>query len=1152
MSDQATETGPVSARSEEGTGSEASFALPTGTVAFLLTDVEGSTRTWEAEPDAMATAMDQHNAILSRVVAARGGVCPPAQGEGDSIVAAFTRASDAVLAAADAQRAFTDETWPTTSPLRVRMAIHAGEARFVDDGNYAGHAIIRTARLRAVAHGGQVLVSSSAHDLTVDELGDAAVFRDLGEHRLRDLARPERVWQLVGDGLPDDFAELRSLDHHSHNLPVQLSSFVGRTEETRTLVRLMRTERLVTITGAGGAGKTRLAQQVAAELLDSFAAGAWWIELGPLTSGDEIPGAIARATGTKGEVGGEAIDALVERLEGVRLLVFDNCEHVVNEVAELVDVLLRRCGDLKVLATSREPLAVDGELAWRIPPLAVPPSSGAADSIELLGQFDAVRLFLERAQRVRRNFHLNDDNGPAVADICHRLDGIPLAIELAASRCRSLHPRQIRDGLTESFDLLTGGTRAALPRQRTLEASIDWSHRLLTEPERLLFRRLATFQDGCTLDDIEAVVADEALAVTEILDLLDRLIAQSLVTVDDAGPSERYRMLETVRQFATRELRVADESEALADRHADHYVAVLLRIGPHAENAFNVDEFRWMVSEMENLSHAIRRAVAAGRLADAVDCGWYLSLVWGLVDPPAGDRLLDDVAAALTAVDDDGLDVRLKLARTQLHLWAGNLLRSATEAVGCIEAAERQGDDWAAMRARAYLGQVVAWVDPDEGLRMHQTAREQARALEDPVGEILATAGLASAYVGILSDLVSAKPWIDESIELADRLGHPLLQSWSASQQALWCAFAGQLPDAERWAAVADRCLDVVGDGLGPGGAQVMSRSVIRSSTILAQSYSRAQSEEHRDWFASLPEQSARSAAAGYLVTPAMLELIHGIQMAYSGCLVDAEASLARGRVINERAGTEAVGVAGAIYWVDLALAAGELAEAKRRIATTDGSMIAARSVHARARRAKRLAAFALIEGTPLEAEREAHEGLTLVAAQGIPLETFELLEVLAQVAAVTGAPDEAARIAGAVAAIRARHGITVRLAWHADQFDAALAEVRSTLGAEAFAAAFAEGEAMSMAEAVAYVQRARGERKRPSFGWEGLTPTEEKVVGHVADGLTNPQIAEAMFISRETVKTHLSHVFAKLGVSSRSALAAEATRRATSEQTEG
>jgi DNA-binding CsgD family transcriptional regulator len=630
----------------------------------------------------------------------------------------------------------------------------------------------------------------------------------------------------------------------------------------------------------------------------------------------------------------------------------------------------------------------------------------------------------------------------------------------------------------------------------------------------------------------------------EVLDLLDRLVAQSLVVADDAGPVLRFRLLETVRQYADRQLDAAGETAWIADCHMERYLGELLRVGPDAEYAFDIDEFRWTAEELENLTHAVRRATAAGRLAEAVDAVWYLSLAWGLVDPPACERLLDVVVAAWTESGDPSLEPKLRLARTQLQLWAGNMIQCAVEGFACIDAARATGDEWVVMRANTYLGQVVAWVDPDASLVMHHEARDAALRMGDPVGATLATVGIASTYVGVLTDLAAAKPFIDEAIERADHLGNPLLQSWSASQHAIWCGFSGQLPEAERWASVADRHLEQVGEGLGPAGVGILHRSVIRSSTIYAQSYARAQVGEHLDWIESLPALSARSVAAGYLVTPAMIEVIHGAQMTYLGRFEEAEASLARGRAINERAGTEAAGVSGACFWTDLALAYGDLDEAKRRLATTDGSMIAARSIHARSRIAKRRAAFALLDGEPLEAERLAHEGLALVAEQGIPLETFEQLEVLAQVAAATGAPEEAARIAGSVCAIRTRHGISTRLAWHADQFDATIDSVRESLGGETFDRAFAEGEALSTDEAVAYVQRARGERKRPSFGWEGLTPTELEVVGHVTAGLTNPQVAEAMFISRETVKTHLSHIFAKLGVTSRAELAAEAARR--------
>ena len=383
-------------------GLDAEFVLPTGTVAFLLTDVEGSTQLWASEPDHMQRAIERHRAILEDAISARGGVCPPAQGEGDSVVAAFARPSDAVLATRDAQRALVSEPWSTSRPVRVRMAVHAGEARFVDDGNYAGQAIIRTAQLRAIAHGGQVLVSAAVRDLTIDQLGVEVDLVDLGEHRLRNLARPEHVYQLAGAGLLDGFASLRSLDAHPNNLPVQLSTFVGRGAEIDAVARLVESSRLVTITGAGGAGKTRLAQRVAAEVLDGFADGTWWVELAELRDTATLPATIASAVGSQGSVGDDTVDALVDRLvDRDVLVVLDNCEHVISGVAHLVDRLLRRASGVTVLTTSREPLELDGEVTWRIPPLSVPAAGGEPLAVTALSQFDSVQLFLDRA-RARR------------------------------------------------------------------------------------------------------------------------------------------------------------------------------------------------------------------------------------------------------------------------------------------------------------------------------------------------------------------------------------------------------------------------------------------------------------------------------------------------------------------------------------------------------------------------------------------------------------------------------------------------------------------------------------------------------------------------------------------------------------------------------
>ena len=388
------------------TGVAGEFALPVGTVTFLLTDVEGSTSAWQAAPGVMGQAIARHYEILDAAVAAHGGVRPQEQGEGDSIVGAFGRASDALTAAVAAQQALGAERWPDglTGPLRVRMAIHTGEAQMRDEANYVGQAIIRTARLRAIAHGGQLLVSQAVRDLVIDQLGDRVELVDLGLHRLKDLARPEHVWQVAATGLACEFPPLKSLDAVPNNLPMELSSFVGRKSEIGVVGGLVAGNRLVTVMGSGGAGKTRLAQQVAAQLSGDFPDGTWWVELASVDA-SAVRAAIASVVSI------QEPDRLVERLAGRMLLVLDNCEHVLDVVAPLVHQIMLKCHDVSILATSRGALDVPGEVTWRVPPLGTP-TVGEPVPIERLAQFDAVRLFVDRAVRARPNFALTTENGP--------------------------------------------------------------------------------------------------------------------------------------------------------------------------------------------------------------------------------------------------------------------------------------------------------------------------------------------------------------------------------------------------------------------------------------------------------------------------------------------------------------------------------------------------------------------------------------------------------------------------------------------------------------------------------------------------------------------------------------------------------------------
>jgi predicted ATPase/class 3 adenylate cyclase len=560
--------------------------LPTGTVTFLFTDVEGSTRLWEQVPAAMRAATRRHDALVDEIVSGSGGVLIRPRGEGDSRFAVFVRATDAVAAAAALQVALTAEPWSTPSPVRVRMALHTGEAD-LRDGDYYGSAVNRCARLRAIAHGGQTLLSQTTHDLVRQGLPDGVSLRDLGEQRLADLTLPERVFQVTHPDLPANFPSLKSLDAFPHNLPLQLTSFIGREHEIAEVIRFVASARLVTLTGAGGCGKTRLALQVASELLSGYPGGAWFIDLAPLSDPALVPQAVAAAVGVREQPGHALLETLLDYLRGrTLLLVLDNCEHLVDAAAHLTDTLLARCPDVRLLATSRELLGATGERTLRVPSLTLP-APDQPSSVEGVARCEGVQLFVERARAFAPGFAVTQQNAAALAQICRRLDGIPLAIELAAARVRVLTAEQIAARLDDRFRLLTGGGRTARRRQQTLQATVDWSHDLLPDPERALFRRLAVFAGGWSLEAAERVCVFAGIESSDVLDLLTSLADKSLVAAEAGGASARYRLLETLRQYAEDKLFQSGEAAIARDSHRD-WCRELARAaepelhGPHA------------------------------------------------------------------------------------------------------------------------------------------------------------------------------------------------------------------------------------------------------------------------------------------------------------------------------------------------------------------------------------------------------------------------------------------------------------------------------------------------------------------------------------------------------------------------------------------
>jgi predicted ATPase/class 3 adenylate cyclase len=528
--------------------------LPAGTVTLLLADVEGSTRLWQARPEEMTAAVAQLDRTLADLITAHRGVRPVEQGEGDSFVVAFTRASDAVACALALQRA-------PLSPILLRIGLHTGEVQLRDENNYIGPTINRTARLRDLAHGGQTVLSSVTADVVIDMLPDGVWLTDLGTRPLRDLPRPERIIQLCHPDLHNEFPPLRTSDvGASRGLPAQLTSFVGREGQMADIRRLLSEHRLVTLTGAGGIGKTRLAVHVATYTAAEFSA-AVYVDLAPITDHALVAATAARALGLPDQPGRSTTDTLLRSIGNQQMLmVLDNCEHLLDATAALTTALLGGCPGLTVLATSREPIGVPGELIWRVPPLSL------AD--------DAIELFTDRARHARPDFTIIGDNAAIVREICRRLDGMPLALELAAARVRALSLPEILDSLHDRFRVLTGGARTAVRRQQTLRASVDWSHALLTEPERVLFRRLAVLMGRFDLDAAQAIAGDEELHRHQVLDLLTLLIDKSLVVAENTGGRTRYRLMETLRQYALEKLGESGEAHIVRDRHRDHYTAI--------------------------------------------------------------------------------------------------------------------------------------------------------------------------------------------------------------------------------------------------------------------------------------------------------------------------------------------------------------------------------------------------------------------------------------------------------------------------------------------------------------------------------------------------------------------------------------------------
>ncbi len=816
-------------RSAAGPGEPVEVELPAGTLTFLLTDIQGSTRLWESEPEAMEVALQRHDRLLAAVIEGRGGAVVASRGEGDSFFAVFHSAVSAVEAAGMCQLRLKGEVWPTGSALRVRMGLHTGEVR-VRGGDHLDYTPInRCARVRAAGHGGQVLLTKATRDLVEGRLGGGFGLKELGGFRLRDLAEPELIFQLIHADLPVDFPPIHTVAERTGNLPLQVSSFIGRARELDQTAAALDEARVVTLTGSGGVGKTRLALQAAGLLSPRFGDGAWLCELAPVRDPAAVDDAVAAVFSVTARAGLSTSEALVEFLRAKQLLlVLDNCEHLLEGAAALADVLQRSCERLVILATSREGLGIEGERLMPVPPLAVP--STDAD-LAAITQAEAVQLFAERAAAVKPEFAVTAENAAPVAAAVRRLDGIALAIELAAARLAAMTPAELASRLERSFAVLGAGRRGTLPHHQTLRATIDWSYQLLAEPEQRLLARLAVFAGGCTLDAAETVCSGESIDPDTVFELLASLVARSLVVTEEHGPETRYRLLETIRQYGEERLTETGETDRWQTRHADYYLGVLQQIR-HRDRRGEVFWAVRLSAEQDNLLAAWSWAIDTRNIDTA------FRMLAGFAPSEVSDRypLLLDGEAALElpgAAEHPGYPLALAVSarfasRRADVTGAEELCRRAAEAnegrdphdwrveevicdarsniaatVGAFADAVRLDERAAGLaRAGGDLADASLWLglaaadyllvgDAPRAVPLAREALTLARQIDDPA--LIATGLLAVGTTVAETDPDRARAYLRESLELSTALGY---KSWIDHVRAAGIAFLINDPTA--------------------------------------------------------------------------------------------------------------------------------------------------------------------------------------------------------------------------------------------------------------------------------------------------------------------------------------------------------------------
>ncbi|GAC1347255.1 MAG: LuxR family transcriptional regulator [Ktedonobacteraceae bacterium] len=1073
--------------------------LPTGTVTMLFTDIEGSTYLLELLGERYTDVLADYRSLLRTAFHTCGGYEVDTQG--DAFFVAFSRATEGVSAAVEIQRSLASHAWPDAATMATRIGLHTGEPQLSAEG-YVGLDVHHAARIMSTGHGGQVLLSQTTRDLVAHTLPEGVGLRDLGEHRLKDLQRATHLYQLLITGLPTDFPALKTLDTYHHNLPVQLTLLIGREKEVATIQRLLQRQevRLLTLTGPGGTGKTRLGLQVAAELGDLFSDGVYFVNLAPISDPALVVPTIAQALDLKETGDQPLLDILKMSLRDKQLLLLlDNFEQVISAAPQVTD-LLAACPNLKVMVTSRAVLHVQGEQEFAVPPLAMPDPKHLPDLVAL-SQYEAVALFLARAQAVKPEFQVTNASAPAIAEICVRLDGLPLAIELAAARIKVLPPQALLARLGQRLALLTGGARDAPARQQTLRNTIKWSYDLLNADEQRLFRRLSVFVGGCTLEAGEALCIALDGGAEQVLEGVASLLDKSLLQqTEHEGGEPRFTLLETVREYGLECLHESGEAEVSQRAHALHYLAYAEEAEPHLKGAQQVWWWRRLEQEQENLRAA---------------------LVW------------------LIGQEEGELALRLSGALW----WFWNIRGSWSEGWRWLEAVlqlpQAQGRTTRRAKALSGAGMVTSLIGHSASRALLEESVAISRELGDKRGltEALGWLGLDmyhSTQTG--TEVAASRALLEESLVLAREVDDPWLLANALRNVGEFMVDHGDYKGA---------CL-LLGESVTLYRALKDQQALSRALRELVNA---TLSEGQVTQAAVLAQENlelARGLDNGPDLTRALywLAVIRSSQGEAEEAAILLEESLTLARVQGDRSIMANL----LLTLGGLAIYQGDLLRAER---CAQESLVLSRELRSKDRTAIALSLLGDLrrrKGDLTQARAIYTEG-ALLAAEGDGLQSIGWnLIGLAKVVADEGQPEHAARLFGA--AVPWLNPSTVMDPAERADYESAVEGVRAQLDEKAFAAAWAEGRSMTPEQALAapepsltttplpaQLQPAPFVRSSTASKYpDGLTAREVEVLRLVAKGLTDAQVAEQLVISPRTVNWHLTSIYSKLQVSSRSA----------------